>query len=534
MSGRNAYFQLLIKENGTYIKLYDSEPGGASLVYDEISNYLTDKKIYEYDKIALGRAIANLKMVAEVKLTSAVVLPQDEDMKVTISEDRMSVVCRFYPPSTRGNLLTKEDIVSEMVRAGVKYGVDEDRIMQFLTHRKYCSDYVLARATPPVQGHDAVITYHFNTDLTMKPKTNEDGSVDFQKLDIISHCKRGDILATLKPVDYGKPGIDVYGKVIKPNKVVNRVLRHGNKIGITEDGLQLYSEVDGHVSLVDGRVFVSNTYEIAADVDSSTGDIEYEGNVVVKGNVITGFSVRAKGDIEVNGVVEGAYIEAGGQIILRRGMQGMNKGILKAEGNIISKFIENAEVIAGGYINTDSILHSRVSAKGDIVVSGRRGFVTGGIIRSGTMISVKTSGSHMGTNTILEVGIDPKILDEFRELEKKIVTLKAEKEKVNQAIALMRKKLQVGGDISYSKLESLKQITQASIQLNTQLAEATERYDVLRYEVDGNAAGMIKVQDTVYPGTKIIISNVVYYVKDALQHTKFIRDRADIKAVPLY
>ena len=178
MSGRNAYFQLLIKENGTYIKLYDSEPGGASLVYDEISNYLTDKKIYEYDKIALGRAIANLKMVAEVKLTSAVVLPQDEDMKVTISEDRMSVVCRFYPPSTRGNLLTKEDIVSEMVRAGVKYGVDEDRIMQFLTHRKYCSDYVLARATPPVQGHDAVITYHFNTYLTMKPKTNEDGSVD--------------------------------------------------------------------------------------------------------------------------------------------------------------------------------------------------------------------------------------------------------------------------------------------------------------------------------------------------------------------
>lgn len=533
MSGLNAYFQLIIKEDGTYIKLYDAEQGGSHLVYDELSNYLIDKKIYEYDKTSLGRAIANLRFEAEVKLTSAVILPQDEYVKVTIDDDRMYAVCRFYPPSTNGKPLTKEDIVSAMVKAGVKYGVDESKIMQFFKDKHYCSDYVLAKATPPVQGHDAVITYYFNTDLTMKPKTNDDGSVDFHQLDIISRCNKGDLLATLTPVDFGKPGIDVCGKVIKPNKVNNRVLRHGNKITMSEDGLHLYSDVDGHVSLTDGRVFVSNTYEIPADVDSSTGDIEYDGNVVVKGNVITGFSVKAKGDIEVYGVVEGAYIEAGGQIILRRGMQGMNKGILRAYGNIISKFIENAEVMAGGYINTESIMHSKVSAKGDIIVSGRRGFVTGGVIRSGTMISVKTSGSHMGTNTVLEVGIDPRVLDEFRDLEKTIVTLKSEKEKVNKTISLVRKKLQSGSNITHDKLESLKQITQASIQLNTQLNEATVRYDTLKLEVEGNASGMIKVQDTVHPGTKIVISNVIYYVRDVLKHTKFIRDRADIKLIPL-
>ncbi|NLP15703.1 MAG: DUF342 domain-containing protein [Clostridiales bacterium] len=533
MSGRNAYFRLLIKDDGTYIKLYNAEPGGLPLIYDEISNYLIDKKIYEYDKIELGRGIANLKQTAEIKLTSVKILPQDEYVKVTIDEDRMYAVCRFYPPSTGGNHLTKDGIISAMVQAGVKYGVDETKILQYLKDRKYCSDYVLAKATPPIQGRDAVITYHFNTDLTMKPKTNEDGSVDFHTLDIISHCKKGDLLATLTPVDYGKPGIDVCGKVIKPNKVNNRVLRHGNKVRMSEDGLRLYSEVDGHVTLTDGRVFVSDTYEIPADVDSSTGDVIYEGNVVVKGNVITGFSVKAKGDIEVYGVVEGAYLEAGGQIILRRGMQGMNKGILKAYGNIVSKFIENAEVIAGGYINTDSILHSRVSAKGDVVVGGRRGFVTGGIIRSGTLISVKTSGSHMGTNTVLEVGIDPGVLDEFRELEKTIAHLKSEKDRINQTIATVRKRLQSGSNITFDKLESLKQITQSSIQINTQLKEATERYDILKHEVEGNISGSIQVHDTVYPGTKIVISNVIYYVRDVLKHIKFIRDRADIKLIPL-
>lgn len=536
MSGRNAYFQLVLKDDGTYLKLINAEPGGKPLSYDEIINYLMDKRIYDFDKIALGKGIATLDKTAEVKLTSVVALTQDEYVKVTVDEEATYALCRFYPPSTgitEGKLLTKDDIMDALVMTGIKYGVDEVRIAQFLKDREYCTDYVMAKATLPIQGRDAEIKYFFNTDLTMKPKTNEDGSVDFHKLDIISHCRKGDLLATLTPADPGKPGIDVYGRVIKPNKVTNKVLRFGNKIRLSEDGLSIYSEVDGHVSLVDGRVFVSDTFEVSADVDASTGDIEYEGNVVVKGNVITGFSVKAKGDIEVYGVVEGAYLEAGGQIILRRGMQGMNKGILKAGGNIISKFIENAEVIAGGYINTDSIMHSKVSAKGDIVVSGKKGLITGGVVRSGTMISLKTAGSYMGTNTVLEVGIDPTVMDEFKELEKMIVSLKAERERINQALAVVRKKLQSGAGITYDKLDQIKKLTKASIQFNTQIAEATQRYDALKFEVEGSASGIIKIQDVAYPGTKIVISNIVYYVRDIIHHTKFIRERADIKLIPL-
>jgi uncharacterized protein (DUF342 family) len=350
---------------------------------------------------------------------------------------------------------------------------------------------------------------------------------------MISHCKKDDLLATLTPIDLGKPGIDVCGNIIRPLKVNNRVLRHGNKIKMSEDGLQMYSEVDGHVSLTDGRVFVSDTYEVHADVDASTGDIDYEGNVVIRGNVITGFSVKAKGDIEVNGVVEGAYIEAGGQIVLKRGMQGMNKGILKANGNIITKFLENAEVIAGGYLSTESVLHCKVSAKGDVIVGGRRGFVTGGEIRSGSMISVKTAGSQMGTFTLLEVGIDPRILEEFRELEKKLALMITDKEKLAQALVMFRKKLTMGVQISEEKKEFLKQVTQNNIMLETQIKEARKRYDELKIEMENNSSGVIKVSDIVYPGTKLVISNVIHFIREETHHSKFVRDRADIKVLPL-
>ena len=138
------------------------------------------------------------------------------------------------------------------------------------------------------------------------------------------------------------------------------VLIHGKNIELTEDGLQLISLVDGHATLEGDRVFVSDNYDVPADVDNSTGDIEYNGSVTIKGNVRTGFSVHANGNVEIFGVVEGASIYADGDIILHRGIQGMGKGKLVCKGNLISKFIESADVSAEGYIETDTILHSNV------------------------------------------------------------------------------------------------------------------------------------------------------------------------------
>lgn len=534
MIDRNSYFELFSKNDGTYIRIYEAEGNGELLLYDEVSNYLIEHNIFDYDKVAIGKTLTNLSGMAEVKISDMVIKSLDESVRIDIAQDRTYATARFYPPANGGSLLTRQDINDEMIKSGIKYGVDEQAINDFLQNRQYCTDYRIAKATLPVQGHDAAITYHFNTDLTLKPKRNEDGSVDFHQLDMISSCRKGDVLATLTPVDYGKPGIDVCGKVIKPAKVNNKVFKYDRNIHLSEDGLQLISDVDGHVTLVDDKVFVSDTFEVKADVDASTGDITYEGNVVVRGNVITGFAIRAKGDIEVNGVVEGAYIEAGGQIVLKRGMQGMNKGILKAGSNIITKFLENAEVIAGGYISTESILHSKVSAKGDIIVGGRRGFVTGGEIRSGTMISVKTAGSQMGTATLLEVGIDPAIVEEFHELEKKLAVMLDEKEKLAQNFITFRKKLEQGAQITEEKKKFLRQITQSNIMLDMQIKEVRKRYEELRHEIDSNSSGSIVVSDIVYPGTKLVISNVIYYVREEIHHSKFVRDRADIKIYPLY
>ena len=133
-------------------------------------------------------------------------------------------------------------------------------------------------------------------------------------------------------------------------------LEFGHNIEISEDRRRLTSLVDGHVSLVEGKVFVSDVYEVE-NVDLSTGNIDFEGSVQVNGNVSSNFVIRAGSNVIISGVVEGAYIEAGGNIIIARGMNGMAKGTLKAGGNIVAKFLENATASAGGYVSTESILH---------------------------------------------------------------------------------------------------------------------------------------------------------------------------------
>jgi uncharacterized protein (DUF342 family) len=534
MGNRNGYFQLEIKKDGTYLKLFPPLDNGQHITYDEVSNYLIDKKIHDYDIKALGRAIATSHdEPTEVKLLTITILPESEYLKISISSDRMLVIGRFYPPSNNGQLMSASEMVSTLQMSGIKHGIIRENIESFIQDRRYCEDIVLARGTKPVEGKNAVIRYHFNTDTTLKPKENEDGTVDFHQLDMISSTNAGDILATLEPAVSGKDGVDVCGNIIKPAKVTKLILRHGKGIHMSEDGLTMYSDTNGHVMLQDDRVFVANTFEVPANVDASTGDIIYEGNVKVKGNIITGYTVQAKGDIIVDGVVEGATLIAGGHIILKRGMQGMSRGKMEADGNIITKFIENATVKAGGYITTEAILHSKVSAQGDITVGGKKGFVTGGEIRSTSCIIVKTAGSTMGTHTLLEVGIDPTIVEEYHQLEVQIASCKADRDKLMPILSTFKKKIANGEYISPEKFEYIKLATKNVIDLDEKIRVYMLRYEKLKLDMNNTEGGSIRIENIGYPGVKIVISNVVYYVRNEVQYTKFIRDRADIKLVGL-
>lgn len=527
---KSAYVKLNIRPNGTFLTLYPPIDGGKNLIIDEVEAYLDKVISGGYEKVMVREELKKpLLSLREILIKKEQILPVNETVVVSVAADRLSVKGRFYPPTEGGTLLNRDDIISEMVKSGVKYGVAEDNIAAFLNNRQYEETLIIAEATKQVEGSDAEITYFFNTDLTQKPKVNEDGSVDFHHLDVISSVCAGDLLAELKPAVQGKPGIDVCGGLLRPVKVKQRILRVGKNIKLSEDGLKAYSEVNGHATVEGDQIFVSNMYEVPANVDTSTGDIEYEGNVLVHGNVLAGFSIKAKGDIVVEGVVEGANLRAGGHIILKRGIQGMDRGVLNANGNVISRFIESATVEAGGYVSADAIMHSNVSAKGDITVDGKKGYITGGIIRSGTMVSAKTIGSSMGTSTSIEVGIEPAIITEYHDLGKEQEGIKEEQEKNLQVLMALAKRIKLGEKLPPDKMLQFKKANEARERMTKYEEEITERMKVLKETIDNYEGGCVKVSSTAHSGVKLTISNAVYYIKSEISYCRFVKSQGDVK-----
>ena len=528
---RNQYFQLEFRETNACLHIYPPEEGGQMLSISEVTEYLAAKKLDQYNLKDLNAAIVNREEESVVYLGVCAGIPEPEQMKVTVSLDKMKVTCRFYPPSKGGRVMNTEGIVSELTSRKVRFGLDQDAILNFLSDRKYCTDYVFANGKQPVHGRDAKIEYFFNTNKNLQPKRNEDGSVDYKELNTISHIKKGDLLARLIKEDPGHPGKNVYGEEIKPRTVRTVKLDFGKNISINEDKTEIYSEVTGHVNMVNDKVFVSDVYQVAADVDNSIGNIDYDGSIEIQGNIKSGFFVRATGDIIINGVVENAYVESGGQIVVKRGIQGMMKGTLKAATNVMAKYIENARIIAGGFVEAEAILNSDVSAVGEVRVHGKKGLINGGTIRAGKSIETEYAGTGMGTFTTLEVGIDPNKKERYVELNKEVTKRAKELEDMKVIINNYAAMLKKGVNLPKDKLAYVQKLATDYKNQKELLEPLRGEMRMIHLEMMQSDRSYIAITKTVYPGVVLSISDLNYAIKDSMNYCKFKKVGNEIKSV---
>lgn len=525
----NSYFRLMVTQTNTMLQLIPPTDGGQAIDINELAMYLQLKRIKDIDVTVLYKAIQTLgQEPVLVPLCNTPIYAENETCLIKISEDKMTVTARFYPPSNLGKVMDRSEIVSDLFHNHVKFGIDEKAIDDFLANRRYCTDIVLARGKEPRHGSDAWIEYFFNTDLSAKPARNEDGSVDFFNLNTVNHTKKGDLLAKLHVEDRGEYGANVIGERIKPRDVKHLILRYGRNITLSEDKTEIRSDINGHVMLTEGKVFVSDVYEVE-NVGTATGNITAQGSVLVNGNVQAGFSIKADGNVEVKGVVEGAVIEAGGDIIIARGMNGMGKGILKAGGKIIMKYVENATIEAGGSVEADSIMHSRVSAKTEVTVDGKKGFIAGGIVRATRKISCKILGSQMGADTVVEVGVDPAQKARLIELQKEIRELQQKNVSIKTTVAGAAAKMKEGTKLSPEQVKYVQSLMQAEKQIEEQLMADDDELCRLEELMNTNEEACVMVRDTAFAGTRIVIGEDSTILKGDMKFCRFKKVGADIK-----
>jgi uncharacterized protein (DUF342 family) len=264
---------------------------------------------------------------------------------------------------------------------------------------------------------------------------------------------------------------------------------------------------------------------VNGDVNLKTGNIIFLGTVIINGNVEDGFSVKAAGNIEVNGTVEKAELDAEGDIIVHQGITGKSAGRVKSGCSIWARFIENAVIEAGDMVVvSDGIINSQVDAYRRIVCQGKRAHIVGGRLRASEEINAKILGSPTsGTETVCEVGFDPKSKTQLE-------TYQTNKDNMEKQIDDIQRNMQTLINIKKQrkslppeKENALREMMEKRSLLAGDLQKVTENIDkVQNFLTTIKTKGRVSASSKVYPGVKIVIKDAVNDVRTDYKAVTFV------------
>ena len=363
----------------------------------------------------------------------------EEDVPIPPVDGQVLVFCTpnwsaawgiALPALGEGAPVTWETTLSALDNKKVTFGIDQEAVNRLSAPENILTLQKLASCVPPVSGEDGRTEEHFpRTVGTPQLVENDQGIVDFDNLNWLTHIDAGTVICDIVQPTQGKPGTNIQGNPIRPYNGKRAALPKGDNVILNEEGTSLVAKVDGQISFRDGKFHVNNVIVIKGDVDLSTGSIDVQGDVVIHGTVRAGFTVNASGNVTIGGLVEGSQITAGGSVMVGRGMNGNVTGSITAGQDVVCKYMENATVHVWGDVRMDSIVNCDISARGKVVVKSGRGIIVGGTVRAMGGIEAKVIGNRAGRLTILSIGPTPWFLREKAKIEEEL-------EKIQQEIYL--------------------------------------------------------------------------------------------------
>ena len=454
---------------------------------------------------------------------------------VEVTKDEMKGSIVVSPPSMSGSEASFEMIKRAILQQGVVEAcINEDKIREFVDNPVYNNPYEVAAAIEPVDGHDAYISYNFETDpKKLKAQVDEEGKVDYKKLNNIQNVIADQPLAQKIPAERGKGGKTLFGRYLEAKNGKDIQIQLGANVKLDRDGVTIKAEIDGEVMLVNGKVTVEPIKYLDA-VNVKTGDVKFVGTVVIKGNVQEGYKVEAT-NIEVNGIVDKSRLEATGNIIVRQGIFGKGEGYVKAGKSLWAKFINDTTVeVEENVIVSDSIVNSNVTAMKNIVLRGKKAQIIGGHLMATEEICARKVGSPGGgTETILEVGVDPRAKKRLEELQNMQAKATKEYENCDLDIQTLEQQKKLRKKLPQEKEEKLKTLKERCEQISEELENMTDEINKIQEHLrDLKAIGKVKVEGDVYAGVKIYIRDVLDEVKIDTKGVTFFYDKAFSKRGP--
>lgn len=530
VGSKDAGYLFEFKSDGVFLTVYPADDAGLTFELSDMRQILKDYGVIDYEIEVLARSVREatgepqkLADHFEASLDTEGLSEEEKaklkeaeknsiwPYKVEVSRDKMTAFIRF-DRKEKGKMPEIEEVLKTLEDNKVVFGIDKESIEQGLAAQK---DFLAAKGVAAIKGEDAKIIKMFDLGEKGRPVKNEYDQVDYKNLNLFVLTKAGERLAERVPHTQGTPGTNVYGDALPAKPGKPKPVPVGKNTAVEEDNF-VVALIDGQILDQGNKIAVDPQLEIKGDVGVSTGNIDFAGGVSIKGSVQAGFIVKATGDIEIGGMVSGGIVE-GCNIFIKGGIQGQNRGIIKAEEDVRATFAENAEIEAGGTIYiADVSLHSELRAGKMVVVEGKRGLVTGGTLAAGEEVRAKVLGNQMNVVTRVIVGINPMLQRKYQEVCREYADAKKRLQQITNSLNTL-------GKIDLSKLpeQRAKQI-RALMQSQFPLAGLIERDEAaikqMEEEMEKMKNGRVRVSDTMFPGVRLTINSVMKNVQSEEKH----------------
>ncbi len=548
----NGYTTITTESDGVYLTVFPPSGKGVRVTLDDLKKELQKYNIQVENPAVLNQAIAQASGKPQ-KVTSSKPDTSQEQVFVEIGDDEMQAKVTVVPPqSENDHFATIDDVRNALKRRNVVYGIDETRMAELSAKLSQLEtsqninepiEMEIALGTPVTNGEDARIEYLYKkAEAEPQAPVAEDGEgrVDYRAAHKIDNVSKGTLLARKIPPAKGMAGMTVTGKPLAAVDGKDIDVAMGKGVAISPDNKDEWiADTDGQVIIKDNKISVLALYEVPGDVNLSTGNIDFIGTVIVRGDVKDGFKVYAGEDLVVNGVVEGAELKCSGKLSIVGGVSGNDKAKITCSGDANIKYIRNAIVQVDGSLTCgQAIMHSKVTVSKKVSVAGQKGVIVGGQIIAGEQVHAASMGSNFATPTEIIVGEAVGLRDELQKMENELKVSLENLDKTKKGIQFLKDlQTKMGGNLPPEKKELLTKLTRAQFKLmadSKTLAEKKQEMEKKEQESSEERRRHAKVtcMGVIHTGVKITINKASRQISEELKYCTLTESDGEVKVGP--
>lgn len=447
-------------------------------------------------------------------------------LNIRMDTMKMNLFMDLKAPINSDNEITISDIKSQIEKFGPKCesSVDWEKVRDLYTRIMFDGELIpetiIAEGKPCTFNIPEYIVLKDGLNTTSKPYEIDGERVDYHHINSFIAVQKGEFLGNIVPELPGIDGENLLGHKIPFNRKVINNLGIGNNV--TKESGKLYANIDGAFKIFRNKINIDEVLQINGDVDYTTGDISFKGDIFINNSIREGFNVECDRDLFVKDSIEATNIKTGNNITVLHGILGSKKYLIESEGTVTARHAENAQINATGCVILENGAVNCIINSLDKLIIGKNSAIIGGNYHIQNELICGNIGNSLGKETYIYMGIDYSVEKKLELVQKSCVSIVDEMNKLQSLIPSAE---------SREKRDAFKFMF---LKLKSKLNSLNNYSRALLNRLDKNDKSTITVLNNVYPGTYIEICHITYIVEKIMTRVKFSLDKKKGEIVVSY